>query len=110
MIPDATISVRNVATDITRNVRSNSAGVFNVTDLQPSDYEMTVSASGFGTRRLTDIDLTVGAQELLNITLTPSIVGTTVEVKADAAGIDLESAPASPPEWSSRSIHTANSP
>jgi hypothetical protein len=92
VVPTATISVTNTATGVVRGAKSNSAGVFSVPDLPPADYEMTVSASGFAVQRLTNIALTVGAQQVLNISLTPSIVETAVEVKADTAGIDLASA------------------
>jgi hypothetical protein len=89
MVPNASISVRNVATGIARSTSSNGTGIFNVTDLQPSNYEMTVSANGFATQRITSLALTVGAQQLLNVTLTPLTVASSVEVKADATGIDL---------------------
>jgi hypothetical protein len=89
LIPNAIISVRNAATGVARNAMSDSAGIFNLADLQPSDYEMTVSARGFATQHVTNIGLGVGDQQVLNITLTPTVVQITVEVKADAAGIDL---------------------
>lgn len=88
-IPKATISIRNLGTGVTRSAMSEKTGIFNLPDLRPSDYEMTVSARGFGTQHVTKIGLDVGDQHVLNITLTPTVVQTTVEVKADAAGIDL---------------------
>jgi hypothetical protein len=92
VIPNADISVENVATGIVRTTKSNSAGIFNVPDLQPSEYAMTVSANGFATQRRTNIGLTVGAQQVLNITLTPSAVASTIEVTAAAPGVELASA------------------
>jgi hypothetical protein len=92
VVPNATISLRNVATGVARGAKSNSAGVFSVADLQPSDYEVTVAASGFATQRLTNIYLTVGVQQVQNFTLTPSVFETTVEVRAGAGGIELASA------------------
>src|SRR5580704_4173852 len=91
-VPNARISVRNAATGIARATSSNGAGIFNVPDLQPSDYEVTVSASGFATERLTNIDLAVGAQQVLNITLSPATGETTIEVKADSEDVDLANA------------------
>jgi hypothetical protein len=91
LVPAATISVRSVATGVARAATSNSAGAFSVSDLQPSSYEMTVLARGFTSQRLTNIYLAVGTQHLLEITLTPSIVETTVEVKSDLTGVDLTS-------------------
>src|SRR5437879_1157047 len=87
VIPGADVSVKNVATGSVRATKSNGAGLFIVPDLQPSSYELTASASGFGTQRRTNIELTVGAQQVLNITLTPSSIASTVEVTAAAPGI-----------------------
>ncbi len=92
VIPRAEISVKNIATGIVRSTRSNGAGIFNVPDLQPSQYEMTVSASGFATQVRTNIVLTVGAQQVLDVTLTPSSVASTVEVTAAAPGVELANA------------------
>ena len=92
VIPNASISVSNVATGIVRTTVSNDVGIFRVPDLVPSVYEVTVSAAGFATRRLTNIELTVGAQQVLNVALTTAGVSTTVEVSSAAPAIELASA------------------
>ena len=89
VIPDAEVSVNNLATGIVRTTRSNAAGIYNVPDLPPSDYEMTVSAKGFAPQRRTGITLTVGAQQVLNVTLTLSAVPSSVEVTGAAAHVEL---------------------
>jgi hypothetical protein len=91
-IPNASISVKNVSTGIARVTTSNTVGIFNFPDLQPADYEMTVSASGFSRQLLTNIALSVGAQQVLDVTLKPSSVESTVEVKADVSGVEVTSA------------------
>ena len=92
VIPNGEITVKNVATGAVRLTKSNASGIFSVPDLQPSQYEMTVSATGFTTQRRTNIELTVGALEVMNITLTPSSVSSSVEVTADAPGVELANA------------------
>jgi hypothetical protein len=92
IIPNANVSVKNVATGIVRTTESNGAGIFRVPDLQPSAYELTVSAPGFATERLTNIVLTVGAQQVINITLNTSAVSSTVEVSGAAPAIELANA------------------
>ena len=92
VIPDAEVSVNNLATGIVRTTRSNAAGIYNVPDLPPSDYEMTVSAKGFAPQRRTGITLTVGAQQVLNVTLTLSAVPSSVEVTGAAAHVELADA------------------
>ena len=63
-----------------------TAGIYSVPDLQPSAYEMTVSAAGFATQRRTHVELAVGSEEVLNITLSPSAVNSSIDVTADPAG------------------------
>ncbi len=89
LIPNAVIAVTNARTSVARTTTSNHAGVFNVPDLPPSEYTITVSASGFAPKHVTNLNLTVGAHRILQITLTPAVAETVVEVKADAADIDL---------------------
>src|SRR5262245_50936798 len=83
IIPNASILLKNVTTGITRTTSSNAAGTFNLADLQPANYEMTVSAAGFAIQLLTNIPLSVGARRVLDITLMLSSVESTVEVKAE---------------------------
>ncbi|HYP13659.1 MAG TPA: TonB-dependent receptor, partial [Bryobacteraceae bacterium] len=65
---------------------------FRIPDLQPSSYEIKVAAKGFASQRLVDITLNVGAQRVLNITLDPSAIEVSVEVKAETTWIELASA------------------
>ena len=92
VIPDAEVSVKNVATGIVRTTKSNAAGIYNVPDLPPSDYEMTVSAKGFAAQRRTGITLTVGLQQVLNVTLTLSAAPSIVEVTGAPAQVELADA------------------
>ena len=60
--------------------------------LPPAAYEITVSAANFATQRRPHVELTVGLEEVLNITLSPSAVNSSIDVTANPAGIDLENA------------------
>ncbi len=71
---------------------SNNAGIYSLTDLQPSTYEMTVAAVGFAGQRRTNIELTVGSEEVLNFALSPSTVNSSIDVTADVPGVEEESA------------------
>jgi outer membrane receptor protein involved in Fe transport len=92
VIPKAEVAVKNIATGALRSTMSNGEGIYSVPDLQPSTYEMTVSAAGFASQRRTNIGLTVGSEQVLNITLSPSNVNSSVEVAADAPAVEQESA------------------
>src|SRR6266849_1149560 len=92
VIPKVEVAVKNIATGALRSTMSNGAGIYSVPGLQPSTYEMTVSAVGFAIQQRTNIGLTVGSEEVLNITLSPSIVNSSIDVTVDAPGVEQESA------------------
>src|SRR5487761_747453 len=66
VIPNATLSIKNVATGIVRQATTDSSGVYAAPNLLPGTYEVTVAASGFETTVRNGVTLTVGAQQLLN--------------------------------------------
>ena len=57
-MPDVHISVQEVTTGLARIATTNTAGLYNVPDLSPGNFEMTVSASGFTTQLWTSITVT----------------------------------------------------
>jgi len=69
VVPGVNISVKEVSTDLTRNSTTNTAGLYNVPDLSPGSFEMTVSASGFVTQIWTSITVTAGVERILNVVL-----------------------------------------
>ena len=46
---------------------TDAAGFYSAPNLLPGPYEVTAAASGFSTTRESDITLTVGAQQVLNL-------------------------------------------
>ena len=81
-VPDAKISIKNVAAGTVREVTSNADGLYSAPNLLPSTYEVTVSAKGFATLVQKGIRLTVGAQQALNFGLKIGQITQTVEVTA----------------------------
>src|SRR6202048_4045112 len=66
VIPNTQISIKNVATGVTRTVTTDAAGFYTAPNLLPGTYELTATASGFSAEVQTGIMLTVGAQQVLN--------------------------------------------
>ena len=91
-IANATVIVKNSATGVFRDTLSDATGAWAAFNLPPSRYEVTIAAPGFATERRTDVELTVNAEEVLDFSLNPSTVQSTVDAHAEARGIDLESA------------------
>jgi Carboxypeptidase regulatory-like domain/TonB dependent receptor len=81
-VATATVSIKNVATGVVREVPTNADGFYAVPNLLPGEYEVTVTAAGFSTVVQKGITLTVGAQQALNLTLKVGQVNSTVEVTA----------------------------
>jgi hypothetical protein len=52
-IPNANISAKNVATGISTETTTNATGAYTIVNLNPSDYEVSVSAAGFSTSVVT---------------------------------------------------------
>jgi len=90
-VPDATVTIKNTATGITREVTTDTAGFYSLPNLTPGVYEATFSAAGFSTQVQKDITLTVGAQQSLNPALKVGQVSQRVEVTSEAAQVELTS-------------------
>jgi hypothetical protein len=90
-IPMAQVSIKAVATGVTREVVTDSAGFYAAPNLQPGGYQVAVTASGFSTAVQSGITLTVGAQQSLSITMRVGQVSQTVEVTTEAPTVQLTS-------------------
>lgn len=91
VIPNATLSIKNVATGIDRRASTDSSGLYTAPNLLPGTYEVTVTASGFETTIRSGVTLTVGAQQLLNFSLKVGTASQTVEVTGEAMPVQLAS-------------------
>src|ERR1700704_838731 len=66
VIPNATVSITNLATGIDRTVTTNEDGLYIAPNLLPASYELTFTAPGFRTDVRSGIELTVGATVTLS--------------------------------------------
>ncbi len=91
-IPNGEISIRDLATGLTRIVTSDAAGFYVAPNLLPGNYEIRATAPGFSTEVQTGITVTVGAKEVVNLTMQVGQTSQTIQVNADAPTVELESA------------------
>jgi len=90
VVPNANVTVKNVATGVSRSTASNAAGVYVLPNLGPGDYEMTVAASGFTTTRQ-KVTVAVGTRVGVDAHLEVGAATTTVEVATSAVQVNTES-------------------
>src|ERR1700674_5576584 len=79
-VPNATVSIKNVATGVTREVQSNSDGLYSAPNLLPGEYDIEASGRGFSKTVEKDVTLTVGSERALNLTLKVGAVNSVIQV------------------------------
>jgi outer membrane receptor protein involved in Fe transport len=87
----AKLEIKNTATGVVTEVSSDATGFYSVPNLLPGIYDVTASVPGFSTQVRTGVTLTVGASQLLNLSLTVGEVTQRVQVQAQISGVDLTS-------------------
>src|SRR2546427_1212749 len=91
VIPGVMVSVKNRGTGGGRNVSSDEAGFYSAPNLLAGSYDVTASAAGFSTVTQSNITLTVGAQQQLNISMKVGETAQVVEVTAAAPLVQVTS-------------------
>jgi len=89
VLPNASVSITNVATGINRSVTTNEDGLYIAPNLLPASYELTFAAPGFKTEVRSGIGLTVGATVALNMTMQVGGSKEIVQVQTEAPDVQL---------------------
>jgi hypothetical protein len=79
-VANAALSIKNLDTEVVREVTTNSDGFYSGPNLLPGVYEVAVQANGFSSVVQKGITLTVGSQQAFNVGLKVGQGNTTVEV------------------------------
>lgn len=91
VISDASVQLTNPATGLTLNVKSSKSGDFNFPELPVGTYQMTVSFSGFATKKIQDIDVAVTKVSNVKVELSIGSEATVIDVSAEAVQTDTTS-------------------
>ena len=90
VLAHAQISATAIETGIVHTATSDTAGFYLLPNLPPGSYSITVSATGFETLTQTGVLLTVGNQQVINVTMLIGRVSQHVDVQSGLAStIDL---------------------
>jgi len=92
VVPNATVTVKDTVTGITRTVQTSAAGVYFISSLPASTFDLTVSATGFKTSLRQGIRLEGAQVKGLDITL--ELGATATEVTVTGAPPAVETAEA----------------
>lgn len=92
VIVGANITVRNMATGVSRELQTSELGSFRVYPLNPGTYEVTASAAGFKKQIQPNIVLDAAANVKVDFKLEVGVVTETVEVAAAAAILQTQDA------------------
>jgi hypothetical protein len=90
VVPGAHVTVHSLATGIDREIVTDSAGIYVVPSLQPGDYQVQATATGFGTVSVKKVTLDVDTKVAENMTLPLATTGATVQVQSAVTQIQSE--------------------
>ena len=88
VVPNARISVKNLDTGQSTVTQTNSAGLYNLPNLTPGGYEVSITGDGFGTK-VAKTTLAGGSAQTLNAVLA------TLQAQPQAPPANLPNAPSS---------------
>jgi hypothetical protein len=92
VIAGAEVAIKNLGTGIVRSVTTDSAGLYSAPNLIPGSYEVTITATGFSKSVQSNLTLSVGQQQSLNMTMKVGESSQTVTVEGTAPTVELTSA------------------
>lgn len=81
-LPGATVTVKNVETNVEATATTNEEGAYNFPLLQPGKYTLTATSTGFGTAAREGLEVRVADKLTLDVQLQVAGVGDTVSVTA----------------------------
>ncbi|SDF86014.1 TonB-dependent receptor [Terriglobus roseus] len=92
VVPNATVTLTDVNTHLTRTVKAGSGGEYTFTLLNPGTYSLSVTASGFKTFQITTFNLSAGDRAREDAHLAVGSEGETVNVEATTPALRTDSA------------------
>jgi hypothetical protein len=90
VVPDTTITVTNVATNVVHSAVTTSQGTYFITDLNPGTYTVKIEKAGFQTGVLTGVNVYVSQVATADSTLLAGAAATTIEVIAPAITLQTD--------------------
>ncbi|HJR07616.1 MAG TPA: TonB-dependent receptor [Pyrinomonadaceae bacterium] len=87
LVVNANVTARNKATGLSRSSQTNDEGFYQITNLPPGEYEVSVEAANFSRANIPSIVLTVGQRADLDVPLAAGQVSETVTISGATTDI-----------------------
>lgn len=91
-VPGVTVTVTNLDTAISRTLATDAAGRYRASSLPSGNYEMKAEMAGFKTAVRRGVQLSVGAETVVDLTLSIGQVSEQVEVTGEAPVVETTNA------------------
>jgi hypothetical protein len=92
LIPNAEVTIRNDGTGFTRSTKTGSDGAFSLLNILPGVYSVKVSANGFKSINISNVEVLANNVSRLTAKLEVGTVTDTVTVEASTAQLQTEKA------------------
>ena len=92
VVAGASVTLNNPATGFTRTVKTDDQGSYQLLELAPSTYNMTVTAAGFATTKRENVVLQVSSPATVNMTLQVQGGSVIVDVTGEAPVVNTQDA------------------
>ncbi len=90
VLAGATVTVTNIATGLVSTQTTRSSGEYEIPNLRVGQYNVVISEAGFSNATATNISVTVGGRQRIDLVLEVGSSTTTVEVSGVALQIETE--------------------
>ena len=88
VLPGVTVVIRNLDTNVSREVVTDEGGRYRAAALQPGRYEVTATMAGFIATPITDVSIQVGQTQPVDVRMRPEGVTETVTVSGESPILD----------------------
>jgi hypothetical protein len=92
VVPNATVTAVNEGTTASQTTKTSTAGEYTFSPLRIGKYSVTVEAPGFRSEKKTGVELDIQQQPVVDFSLAPGQVSSSVEVMAAAPTLQSENA------------------
>jgi hypothetical protein len=89
-VSGATLTLTNAGTAVAVTQESDADGNYQIPNVRPGDYTLTVSKPGFTTAKVSQFTVTVGTRQRVDVTLQVSSVSESVSVTAEAQRLETD--------------------